>query len=223
MNTLKTLFVLSAFVVGIQQAGATMVYNSGPLSGSVIPDGNLTGYSTTFSVVSGISEITDISVTLNLSGGYNGDLYAYLTHDGQTAILLNRIGTTGAGTFGNSGAGMNVTFTLDAVANIHDAASGILSGSYLADGRNASPTDLAAINAAGTGSGLGQFLNGNAAGNWTLFIADADGGAVSTLNSWEMDITGVPEPANVALGIFGGLFATVQGVRLWKKKKQATT
>ena len=34
-------------------------------------------------------------MTLNLSGGWNGDLYAYLVHNSGFAVLLNRVGRNG--------------------------------------------------------------------------------------------------------------------------------
>ena len=46
-------------------------------------------------------------------------------------------------------------------------------------------------------------------GTWTLFLADLSAGAQSQLVSWELDITAVPEPVNVALGIFAGVFLAV--------------
>jgi hypothetical protein len=49
----------------------------------------------------------------------------------------------------------------------------------------------------------------NPNGTWTLFIADLSGGEQSTLVSWSLDITAVPEPVNVALGIFAGVFLVV--------------
>jgi hypothetical protein len=36
--------------------------------------------------------ITDVNVGLQLSGGWNGDLYAYLVHSSGFAVLLNRVG-----------------------------------------------------------------------------------------------------------------------------------
>ena len=56
-------------------------------------------------------------------------------------------------------------------------------------------------------------------GTWTLFIADVSGGDQSTLVSWELDITAVPEPVTVALGIFGGLFAFLGAARLWRLRR----
>jgi len=40
--------------------------------------------------------------------------------------------------------------------------------------------------------------------NWTLVFTSSS--SETTVNNWSLDITAVPEPANVALGIFAGLF-----------------
>ena len=49
----------------------------------------------------------------------------------------------------------------------------------------------------------------NPNGTWTIFFADLSSGETSTLNSWSLDITAVPEPVNVALGISAGVFSLV--------------
>src|SRR5262245_12759647 len=60
--------------------------------GATIPDGNLNGVQNS-QVITGLSgPITDLNVTLQISGGFNGDFYAFLTHDNATVILLNRVG-----------------------------------------------------------------------------------------------------------------------------------
>ena len=110
MKHFQILALLGAIVLTQRPASATL-YQSGTLN-TVIPDNNLTGISSSIDVSSApFSTITDVNVRLTVSGGYNGDLYAYLTHDGATAILLNRIGTAGGGsiqgTYGFSGAGLN--------------------------------------------------------------------------------------------------------------------
>jgi hypothetical protein len=47
----------------------------------------------------------------------------------------------------------------------------------------------------------------NPNGVWTLFFADVSGGGgTSQVNSWSLDLTAVPEPVNVALGVFGAVF-----------------
>jgi subtilisin-like proprotein convertase family protein len=224
MKTFKIIFLAGMLVAGLQSAQATWItYDSSTITvGTAIPDNNLTGISSTFSVGgdTGITSIGFVQLHLTISGGYNGDLYAYLTHDGQTAILLNRIGTEGAGTFGSSQSGMNIVLNdYFGAANVHTAGTLISGNVYGADGRNASPTDLAGINGADPINNLNNFAGQSAFGSWTLFIADADGGGTATLDSWQLEITQVPEPVNVALGVFGGSFAVIQGFRYWKRKK----
>jgi hypothetical protein len=41
------------------------------------------------------------------------------------------------------------------------------------------------------------------------------------LNSWSLGITAVPEPVNVALGVFGGLFAIAGLIKIRRRKKAA--
>jgi hypothetical protein len=52
-----------------------------------------------------------------------------------------------------------------------------------------------------------------------LFIADLSAGGQSQLVSWELDITAVPEPVNVALGIFAGVFLVATLVRSQQVRK----
>ncbi len=40
---------------------------------------------------------------------------------------------------------------------------------------------------------------------WTLFFADTVSGDQTTLNGWSLNVSAVPEPVNVAQGLFGGL------------------
>ncbi len=54
-----------------------------------------------------------------------------------------------------------------------------------------------------------KFGGDDPSGTWTLFFADVSSGGNATLDSWSLGITAVPEPVNVALGIFGGVFAAV--------------
>ena len=217
MKKISTLILVGVAACAIS-AKATFLSGTGP--GGTILDNDASGLSSTIMFNNTISSITDVRVHLNITGGYNGDLYAYLTHDGATAILLNRIGTTGSGTFGSSQAGMNI-FLHDGSPDVHTAGTLSPGGTYEADGRNADPSNLGAVNGAPRNGLLAGFNNSQSFGSWTLFIADVDGGGGNaTLSSWDLELTGVPEPVNVALGIFGGFFVVVQGVRYWKKKKQ---
>jgi len=157
-----------------------------------IPDNTPSGvaYSINFAA-SGLS-ISDITVSLNLSGGYNGDIYAYLSHGSQISTLLNGPST------GLSGSGMNVTFTEGTSSPIPTTSSAYLTGSYTAN------TELATFNSTDPN------------GNWTLFFSDLSPGDTSTLNSFSLDITAVPEPINVALGVLGVVFGGVSIARWYR-------
>lgn len=199
---MKKNLVMSGVLVAllVQTATATVVsYTDTWTVGQAIPDANPAGavFSQTISGQYnglGDSGITGVSVSLNLSGGYNGDLYGYLvfqSSDSSTtsAILLDRIGP---GTYGNSGSSINVT--LSSTGGLGDigavGATGNVTGAYTPDGNAAA---------------LDGFNGHNANGTWTLFLADLSGGDVSTLVSWGLEVSVVPEPATWALLGFGVL------------------
>jgi hypothetical protein len=205
---MKSITLLTTLVLGlcVSAHGAfSFSYSSDPGS---IPDGNLSGWTSTATPTFGSSAtIQDVQVTLNLSGGYNGDLYAYLSYDGKLLPLLTRIGS-GSVAFGNPAAGMTVTLADSASGNIHAAAAGTPNGTYRPDGlalSTSSPYDaLAGTPATFNSAFYGMTLD--PAKNWTLFIADVSGGGGSgnsTLTSWQLQVTAVPEPVNVALAVFG--------------------
>jgi len=62
------------------------------------------------------------------------------------------------------------------------------------------------------------FLGYDPNGTWTVHFADGSPGGESTLVSWSLDITAVPEPANLALGIFG-VMAAAASVGSWLRKR----
>jgi hypothetical protein len=186
-----------------------------------IPVGNPNGVWSSVTVNGEAPLLTDVAVMLNLSGGYNGDLYAYLSYDGMMVPLLNRVGVSSTNAFGANGAGMNVTLSDGATVNIHAAGNGYLSGTYLADGQNINPLSAPGNFSANGGTITldGTFGGLNPNGNWTLFIADVvSGGGATTLNSWGLAITAVPEPDVRALGAFALVFASAC-LRRWKSRK----
>lgn len=176
-----------------------------------IPDGNLSGLVYQQTISSSITEINFITVTLNISGGYNGDLYCYLSHSSGFAALLNRVGRTAGDSFGYGNGGFNVTFSDAAATDIHAYqtvsyslnGSGQLLGTWQPDARNVDP--LSVLDTSTRSAYLSSFDGLGASGQWTLFLADMSGGDVSTLNGWSMEITGVPEPVTTALAIFATL------------------
>lgn len=193
--------VLAAWLVSALGAPAALYYTSGTLN-TVIPDANPAGISSTLDL-GVIGPIQDVSLTFTVTGGANGDLSAYLSHDGILVPLLNRVGTaTGnpvQSVFGFATAGFNNVTLADSGSggSIHNAAipGSLPSISYTPDGGS-----LASLNG----------RTGN--GSWTIFFADmASGGgdSPSTLVNWSLEVTAVPEPVSTALAAFGGLCGLV--------------
>jgi subtilisin-like proprotein convertase family protein len=191
-------------VAGVAQA--TLL--SGSWSGTEdIPDGSAIGIANSLSISDpGNANIQDLSVNLDISGGYNGDLYGYLvfqpTGGGAASmeVLLNQIGTESGNPFGSSGAGMDVTLSDSGTANgnIHNA-TGVPIGVWQPDST----------------STLDSTFTGSADGTWTLFLADLTAGAgAGQLVGWGVDISVVPEPVTWALVGFGVLVAA-SGVCRW--------
>ena len=202
------------------QADFSLTFNTGFQNGGAIPDGSMTGWSDTRNLVGAPSSIGDVSVTLNLSGGWNGDLYAYLVHSSGFVVLLNRVGRTAANEPGYGAAGMSVTLDDTAALNIHSVPTPG-AGTYQADGRNISPLSSGSLFDLTSPTALLSSFNGvDASGNWTLFIADVSGGDVSTVTSWGLDIAAVPEPASLVEGGVAVLFlGGVTGLYRLKGKK----
>jgi len=206
MKPLQT-FLAALLLTSVAAQGGlyTRYSGSNPLVGNDInigiTDGNPTGISDVIHVSGVASVIESVSVLINVTGGFNGDLYAYLSYNGVLVPLLNRVGTgTGDAVqmlFGYATAGFNNVRLSDAGSlNIHGVAT-----------PSSSPTTYLPDGASSLSS-----ITGNPNGDWTIFFSDMAGGGgtpPSTLVSWSLDITAVPEPANVALGIFGGVFALI--------------
>src|ERR1035437_4029976 len=207
-----------------------IIYSTFADSGN-IPDGSPSGSGGTASVSGFLPSISDISVKLNISGGCNGDLYACLSYGGVLVPLLNRVGVTGTGTgdaFGYEDTGFNVTLGSAGAHDVHFYGdyspsingSGQLTGTWQPDGRAIDPLSAPGSFDSASRVGFGSFNSMNPNRSWTLFVADLSGGGQSQLVSWELDITAVPEPVNLALGVFAGVFLVVilansRGVRNW--------
>ena len=97
---------------------------------------------------------------------------------------------------------MQVTLTLTGLSDLGDihlspGDPGLLTGRWEADGRFIDP-DLV-VDTDPRNAGLDQLFGLDPDGEWTLFVADLSTGSQHTLRSWELSITGVPEPTSLAL------------------------
>jgi subtilisin-like proprotein convertase family protein len=210
----KALCALAVLGTGLCASLAQVtVTNSFSNVNKAIPDGQPTGVADTRTLTftnENFFEITNISVSLTIAGGYNGDLYGYLVHDDGFAVLFNREGRTTGNGPGYSHHGFNITLA-DTGKDLHFYQSfpfslnndGQLTGTWAPDGRNVDPgsvTENAVPSAL-----LGSFKGSNPNGTWTLFLADMDYGERATLVDWGLAITAVPEPKPGALIGLGGL------------------
>lgn len=189
-------------------------WENGFENAGVVPDGNVAGWSD-IRTLSGITEISviDVNVALTLSGGWNGDLYAYLTHSSGFSVLLNRAGRTFGSEFGYADAGLDLLFD-DAAANgdfhlyqtIPGYAVSIADGSrWSPDARNVN--SLQVLNTDARTVFLDSFNGLDPNGDWTLFLADFSNGEISTVTKWGLEIMTVPEPTVGSFMVLGGLMA----------------
>ena len=175
-----------------------------------IADGNPAGTWNSISVAGLDNSLSTLTVTLSVSGGNNSGLYAYLSYNGLTAVLLNRPGVTATTPFGDTGAGLTET----------------LAGTALYSG--VSPlSSYTSFTTPGTSTSLSDnslYGGANPNGTWTLFFADVTaGGGNATLNGWSLDITAVPEPVNMAAGVFGLVMVGTGGIRHYLKERKVAS
>jgi hypothetical protein len=219
MKTLFTLLMTGTFLAGKSFAGTTTATAENIFA--VIPDGNLNGIQNSLNLSGLDPQITDVNVTLTVTGGFNGDFYAYLLHNNTISVLLNRPGLSAGNSVGypDTGFGANpanrFTFDDQAANDVHNYRSfsfslngtGQLTGAWQPDGRNIDPLSTGSVFDSASRSAVLSAFNGmDANGQWTLFIADTSPGSEGTLVDWGVQLTTIPEPSAAALlglGAFG--------------------
>lgn len=140
-----------------------------------IPDGDLDGVNSTISITTP-SQIEDVNVTLNITHSWDADIDVYLESPSGTRIAL---------TLDNGGTGDNY---IDTVFD-DDAADPIGSGTPPFTGTFQPTESLAAFNGESSG------------GIWTLNAIDDEAILSGTLDSWSLEICGVPLPDSDGDGI----------------------
>lgn len=217
--------VAQGFPRDVGQLHGLVARHPGGGPGVAIPDGSLTGFQHTLDVTAAPADhlIADITVTLDISGGMTGDLYAYLVHGSGFTVLLNRPGRTAAADLGyDDFDGMTVSFRDDAAGDIHGYRAdplvplgGPLTGTWQPDGRAVHPDQVLDTTARTTA--LASFLGEDPNGLWTLFLYDASPLDEAVLESWSLtlDLVPVPEPAamTLAFALAAGGFAAWRGRR----------
>ncbi len=187
MKTLTTHFLL-AWAVAASAPGALVSYtfDAGP---QALPDGSATGVAQSVAVQSALTSITSARVGLSLTGGWLGDVHAFLQRGGTTgeaAVLINRIGD-GA----SSAVALDATFADSAASDIHGVTgTGAYSvaGTYQPDGRVASP--LLVTSGSSRDAMLAVFNGKSADATWTLHVADVAVTDINSLHRWTLELTG---------------------------------
>lgn len=234
---MKLKFILTLVALAALLPAQATLYTYSFSVGDVIPDaindtpGELSDTRTISGIAvdseTGIGFITDVNVTLTISGGFNGDLYGYLVHDSGFAVLLNRVGRTSGDEFGYGNTGFSILLDDQAGTDIHLYqtvtytlnGNGQLLGSWQPDGRETDPD--AVLDTDDRTALLSSFNDLDPNGTWTLFLADLSAGGESTLVGWGLEVNVVPEPTEWALMIFGGLVGAVQVRRWWQGRRRA--
>jgi subtilisin-like proprotein convertase family protein len=164
----------------------------------VVSDGNPAGLTSRLNVSGMSGLITDTTVDLNVTGGFNGNLYADLVSpQGKMVVLLNPAGMSSGNYFGSGNTvSLNIT------------AGGQLAYTWMSASQTIAPSYSVpdAFDAAPTSSTLADLDDSSPNGDWTLFVADLSGGSQSTVVSWGLTVMTVPEPQTWIL--VGGSLAT---------------
>lgn len=207
----------------LSAADLTIQFNDFTSGGSTvpaldIPDGSPAGVSDTRLLSgTGIPVLGSVAVGLEITGGFIGDLYAYLRYengpDEAFSVLLNRPGRSAANTLGGVNAGLNLMLRDDALHNVHDyllvgsvpPPASPLTGDWQPDGREIDPGSSGATFDASLPSTPLSGLSGlGADGRWTLFVGDLSGGAEHQLESWSLTLAPIPEPEHAAILLAAG-------------------
>jgi subtilisin-like proprotein convertase family protein len=207
-QSIKTMKRLKAIILLVLVAAAAPPLLHGQITEThtfttnrVVPDGNAAGLSDVRNISSAIAQIASVKVRLTLNGEFNSDLYGYVRHSSGFSVLLNRTGKTASNPTGYDDSGFNVTFETGAAnGDIHlyrnvttPVPGSPLTGSWEPDGRTADPSVV--TEASPRGAALTSFNGLNAAGEWTLYLADVESGGTNQLREWAVEITGAAYPA----------------------------
>jgi len=174
--------------------------------------------------------ILGVEVRLNLVEDYdegnNGDLYAYLFHNGQLVVLLNRVGRCSGNENGYLDSGFDITLADSAISDVHwygGNNGNLVTGLYQPDGRIIDPTSPAAIfdtaQRQNGGFPLSLFNGMDPNGDWTLCISDHGPVGTSVVRSWGMslNLALVPEPMQATLAM--GLVSFLAGLLMMRARR----
>lgn len=169
----------TAMLTAVSSGGTLGNINGTNSTSASIPDNSSTGISRSITLPAGImTSASNLTVTLNITHTWVGDLVVTLTSPCGTTTIFDRPGVP-ASTNGNSNnLSGSYTFTTAAVNGLSETGA-VSAGSY-------KPTNTAG--STHNFSGL-TFPCANTAGTWTLTIKDLASGDNGTLSSWSVAIS----------------------------------
>jgi len=210
---IRNLCVAATVLCGACQSEGSLSWSASP--GATIPDNSPdAGAASDIYIAPGDSQLSGIvnpsvasvaSIQFNITGGWDGDFTVVLSHtDGTTSQSLTLLKMLSGGAAANSGFN-NVTLATGNT-DINSAASSsstaAISGAWAPQG----------------GVNFSSFQNISPRGDWLLYVTDNAAGDHGVLSGWSLNLDVVPEPVNVALGIFGGMMAILAFARSkWAK------
>lgn len=200
---MKSLAILAILAAATISARAATTASGTYLVNADVPDASAIGLSSTQQFSSSITVITGLEIGIHIAGGWAGDLYAYLSHEGGIAVLLNRPGRSLAQPDGSGAGDLVLLFRDGAPTDVHTGlpASGAVIGEFQPDGRLVDPAD--SLDTSPRGAFLSAFQGMDPNGEWTLYIADVATGDIAKVESWSLHVTGVPEPSVAVLAMAG--------------------
>jgi len=219
---MKIVILLSAAILlaGLRSPAQSFSYTNQP--NVLIPEDNPTEYSSSIDVTGVAGWLTNVTVSLTVSGGYTGDFYAYLECDnGGFAVLLNRVGKTVSNPISYEDVGMALTLDDHAAADVHTyggLGGAELTGTWQPDGRTTDPLNV--VETDPRTALLSSFDNLTPDGHWTLFITDANAnGETGTLLEWRLQFEIIPEPTTLSLVVLGGGMLAAFGTSRRKRSR----
>ena len=197
MNRTQTFIqFVCATVLGSSALAADVIYDFTP--NTAILDGNASGIADSRSFLSGLANLTDVNLSLNIAGNYSGDLFGYLNHGSGYSVLLNRPGRNTGVPYGYAGGGLSIRLDDAAGSDIHTYGGGAASGDYQPDARTADPASV--LTGSARSAYLSSFNGGSGDGTWTLFMADLAPGFSHTLTSWSLEMSATPTGGETRIG-----------------------
>ena len=193
--------LLLAFALQVSASLTTNIFSSGFANSGYVPDNDFSGWSDTRTLsgyTGGSALVENVFVTLNIAGGWNGDLYGYLVHSSGFVVLLDRVGSSTFSPYGYGEAGFTGVMLADDAAHTSIESYGGSSAAAAALSGGTYNSQDGTLNTAFDGLSVN--------GNWTLFLADLSSGDISQVTGWTLTIDAVPEPTTWAMMIFAAAF-----------------